>query len=108
MMHLGRGGQDQEVLHHARVFMRKNVAMEDGLSGPFLETHADDRGCFLGNPDGVLNEPVRRRDAGDRDYLEVVHVDVEWMSLSAPAGSVRNFDRPLLTRIQEDCGGNGE
>src|SRR6266852_1702130 len=88
--------------------MREDVAVEDGLSSPLLEAHADDGGGILGDPNGVLDEAVRRLDPGHGDDLEVVDVDVEGMAFGASARGVGDFDGPLLARIEEDRGGNGE
>ena len=87
-----RGYVDQEVLHHARILVRQDVAVVHRFAGPLLEVHADGHHTPRRNPDRVEKRPRRvvrhlriRRIGlvGQRQRLEVIDVDVEWMALGS-------------------------
>src|ERR1700686_2691835 len=92
--------KDEEVLHHADILMRQNVTMEDGLAGPFLETHADDDYAFRRYPHGVLYGAGRLSYAIDRNHLKRVDVNVEGMAFDSARMTHANAQVPLLRIIQ--------
>jgi hypothetical protein len=59
------GSSDEKVLHHSCIFMRKDVAMVDGLPFEILELHANYNLFGLGDPDRVLDRSRRLWDAAN-------------------------------------------
>ena len=88
--------QNEEVLHHAGVFMRKDMTVKNGLSCPLLEAHADDRCRILCHPNGVLDETMRWFYARNRDNFKVVVG-----GLREAAASIAIPQGPYVTNIFE-------
>src|SRR5258705_10954174 len=93
---------DEEVLHHADVIMRRDVTVEDGLSDPLPESHADDYGLSHAYPHGVLYGAGRLHHAVDRDHLERVDVDVERVAFVSAMMALADDELALLRVVQVD------
>src|SRR5947207_13974458 len=95
---------DQEVLHHADVLVRQDVTVVDGLTGPLLESHANDHGLSHPYRHSVLYGARGYHHAVDRDHLERIDVNVERMAFGAAMMARADDQVPLLRLVQVDDG----
>lgn len=93
---------DEEVLHHAGVFMGQDAAVEHRFSDEFLEAHADNDRGFGRNPDRILDGAGLQQLAVNRDHLERVHVDMERMALGTAVLAVADDQTPFLHPVEVD------